>query len=74
MCVLGTSGAGKSFFVKLMLLRNRYMGISQFVIDPDGEYYKVCKELEGTYIKIGNNNSKIASNNFAPDPIIVSLI
>jgi len=58
MCVLGTSGAGKSFFVKLMLLRNRYMGISQFVIDPDGEYYKVCNELGGTFIKLGNNNGQ----------------
>lgn len=56
MCVLGTSGAGKSFFVKLMILRNRYNRISQFVIDPDGEYYKVCKELGGEYIKIGGSN------------------
>ncbi len=56
MCVLGTSGAGKSFFVKLMLLRNRYLGISQFVIDPEGEYYKVCNELNGTFIKLGNDN------------------
>jgi len=58
MCVLGTSGAGKSFFVKLMILRNRYMEINQFVIDPDGEYYKVCDELNGTCIKLGNNNGQ----------------
>lgn len=56
MCVLGTSGAGKSFFVKLMILRNRYVGISQFIIDPDGEYFKVCKKLGGTYMKIGSGN------------------
>ena len=58
MCVLGTSGAGKSFFVKLMLLRNRYMGISQFVIDPEGEYNKICNELDGTFIKFGSNNGE----------------
>lgn len=72
MCVMGTSGAGKSFFVKLMLLRNRYFGISQFVIDPDGEYKKVCDKLDGTYIKFGGNTAyinvmDIRENSFADD-------
>lgn len=58
MCVLGTSGAGKSFFVKLMILRNRYLGISQFVIDPDSEYKKLCATLGGTYIKFGSGEEK----------------
>lgn len=57
MCVLGTSGAGKSFFVKLMILRNRYMGIRQFVVDPDGEYSKVCKALNGLYINVNSLSS-----------------
>ncbi|MBP3284672.1 MAG: ATP-binding protein [Clostridia bacterium] len=52
MCVLGTSGAGKSFLVKLMLLRNRYLGIQQFVIDPDSEYRSVCESLDGTFLEI----------------------
>lgn len=73
MCVLGTSGAGKSFFVKLMILRNRYLGINQFVIDPDGEYFKVCKALEGAYIKLGGkldtfiNVMDIRENDFLED-------
>lgn len=71
MCVLGTSGSGKSFFVKLMLLRNRYFGISQFVIDPDGEYFKVCEKLGGTYIKLGGNDfvniMDIRENAFSED-------
>lgn len=61
MCVLGTSGAGKSFLVKLMILRNRYMGVKQFVIDPDGEYSKVCNALEGVYITV-NSMSKFSIN------------
>lgn len=61
MCVLGTSGAGKSFFVKLMILRNRYMGIKQFVVDPDGEYSKVCNALGGLYINI-NSMSEFSIN------------
>jgi len=52
MCVLGTSGAGKSFLVKLMILRNRYLGIKQFVIDPDSEYRSVCESLDGTFLEI----------------------
>lgn len=53
MCVLGTSGAGKSFLVKLMIIRNRFMNIDQFVIDPDREYERVCKILDGSMIKLG---------------------
>lgn len=52
MCVLGTSGAGKSFLVKLMILRNRYLGIQQFVIDPDSEYKRVCENLDGSFLEI----------------------
>ena len=37
MCVFGTSGAGKSFFIKLMALRFRLLGIEQYIIDPDRE-------------------------------------
>ena len=58
MCVLGTSGAGKSFFVKLMILRNRYLGINQFIIDPDSEYKKLSDSLDGTYIKFGSGEEK----------------
>lgn len=52
-CIFGTSGAGKSFYTKLLILRNRLLGIEQYVIDPDREYTNLCKELEGTLLKIG---------------------
>ena len=44
---------GKSFFIKLMILRYRLIGLEQYVIDPDREYGKLCKELEGSIIKLG---------------------
>lgn len=44
---------GKSFFTKLMILRYRLMGIEQYVIDPEREYFNICKELNGTLIKLG---------------------
>lgn len=51
--IFGTSGAGKSFYTKLLILRNRLLGIEQYVIDPDREYYKICEKLDGTMLKIG---------------------
>ncbi len=57
MFVVGTSGSGKSYFVKLMINRNRFLNISQFVIDPDREYSKICKKLGGTLINFGANQT-----------------
>lgn len=52
-CIFGTSGAGKSFYTKLLILRSRLIGIEQYVIDPDREYTNICKQLKGTLLKIG---------------------
>ncbi len=53
-CVyLGQVVHGKSFYIKLLILRYRLLGIYQYIIDPDREYTKLCKELEGTLLKIG---------------------
>ena len=53
MCIFGTSGAGKSFYTKLLILRYRLLGIEQYVIDPEREYINLAEELNGTEIKIG---------------------
>ena len=53
MCIFGTSGSGKSFYTKLLILRYRLLGIEQYVIDPEREYSEICKNLQGTEIKIG---------------------
>ena len=57
MCIFGTSGAGKSFFVKLLIMRYRMLQMEQYIIDPEREYDKVCNYLEGTLIKIGPTSS-----------------
>ena len=60
MCVFGTSGAGKSFYTKLLIIRNRLFGIEQYVIDPEREYLSIAKALDGVVIKIGpTSNSYI---------------
>ena len=56
-CIFGTSGAGKSFFTKLLILRSRLFGIKQYVIDPEREYTNICKKLKGTLIKIGPSSN-----------------
>ena len=57
MCIFGTSGAGKSFYTKLLILRYRLLGIEQYVIDPEREYIKLAKELDETEIKIGPSSN-----------------
>ena len=51
--IFGTSGAGKSFYTKLLILRNILLGIEQYIIDPDREYTNICEKLGGTMLKIG---------------------
>ena len=55
MCIFGTSGAGKSFYTKLLILRYRLLGIEQYVIDPEREYNILGKNLGATIIKLGPN-------------------
>ena len=52
-CIFGTSGAGKSFYTKLLILRYTLLGIKQYIIDPDREYNKICEKLNGVEIKLG---------------------
>ena len=56
-CIFGTSGAGKSFYTKLLILRYKLLGISQYIIDPEREYNNICERLKGTQIKIGPNSN-----------------
>lgn len=56
MCVFGTSGAGKSYYIKLNILRYRLFGIEQYVIDPEREYTGLCNKLDGTLLKLGPNS------------------
>ena len=56
-CIFGTSGAGKSFYTKLLILRYRLMGIKQYIIDPEREYVNLSDKLRGTRIIIGPNSN-----------------
>ncbi|GGU39623.1 hypothetical protein GCM10010178_34910 [Lentzea flava] len=51
--VLGRSGAGKSYLVKLELLRSLYRGVEIAVIDPEDEYARLAAAVGGTYVHLG---------------------
>jgi len=50
--VFATSGAGKSYAVKLEILRSIMMGIDVIVIDPEMEYKNLTEAVGGTYINL----------------------
>ncbi|MBI4250641.1 ATP-binding protein [Candidatus Uhrbacteria bacterium] len=50
--VFATSGAGKSYAIKLEVLRTMMMGADVIVIDPEKEYQHLCEAVGGTYINI----------------------
>jgi type IV secretory pathway VirB4 component len=55
--VFATSGAGKSFAVKLEILRALMFGTEVFVIDPENEYVELCETVGGTFIPVSLQSS-----------------
>ena len=53
-CILGCSGAGKTFTMQTMALRMRRKGIQVFIIAPlkGHEFYRACKNVGGEFIQI----------------------
>jgi type IV secretory pathway VirB4 component len=51
--VLARSGAGKSYFVKLEVLRSLADGVHVAVIDPDNEYLRLADAVGGVTITLG---------------------
>ncbi len=60
MVIFATSGAGKSYFVKLESLRSLMTGTEVIVIDPESEYKPLASAVGGEYIAFSfNSPSKI---------------
>jgi len=55
-CVFAKSGAGKSYMVKLEVLRSLMMGADIIIIDPENEYKYLTEVIGGTYTKISLNS------------------
>ncbi len=54
--VFAKSGAGKSFFAKTVILRMVSKGIKTIVIDPEGEYLNLAKNLNGKILKLSHDS------------------
>ncbi|OHA04263.1 MAG: hypothetical protein A3J58_00840 [Candidatus Sungbacteria bacterium RIFCSPHIGHO2_02_FULL_52_23] len=50
--IFGTSGAGKSYLVKLEVLRSLMWGIDVIVIDPEREYEYLAQAVGGSVVNI----------------------
>lgn len=48
--ILGKSGSGKSYLIKLEILREFMFGTEVIVVDPEGEYENIAKTLGGEYL------------------------
>jgi len=54
--ILGKSGGGKSFFVKLEALRLLMMDIDVIIIDPENEYKKMAESVAGEFVVFASNS------------------
>ncbi|HYD34873.1 MAG TPA: ATP-binding protein [Vitreimonas sp.] len=58
MVVFAKSGAGKSYTVKLEILRQLMFGIDVIALDPEHEYEDLAKSVGGEYINFTFNSDK----------------
>ncbi len=56
--IFATSGAGKSFTIKLEILRSLMLGTEVIIIDPENEYQNLCSTVGGTYLNVSLNSEE----------------
>lgn len=61
--VLGKSGAGKSYLIKLEVMRQFMLGTEVIIIDPEGEYGNLARSLGGEVLDF-TPNAPIKMNPF----------
>jgi len=52
MCIFAQSGAGKSYAVKLEVLRSLMLGTNIIIVDPENEYEMLSEAVGGSYFKM----------------------
>ncbi len=58
--ILAKSGSGKSYLVKLEILRSLMFDTEVIILDPEGEYKTLCETVGGSYIDFSfDSSSKI---------------
>ena len=73
--ILGKSGGGKSFLIKLETSRLLMMGIDVIIIDPENEYQKLCTSMGGEYVEFSGaasykiNPFELPKDSIEPDEL-----
>jgi hypothetical protein len=57
MVIFAKSGAGKSYAVKLEIMRSLMLGVEVIVLDPENEYRTMCEAVGGSYIPFDFNST-----------------
>src|SRR5699024_4747453 len=57
--ILGRSGAGKSYLVKLEAIRSLYHGTEIAILDPEDEYARLAAAVGGTYFPLGSEGVRL---------------
>ena len=52
--VFACPGAGKSYLTKLLALRARLAGVEVLVVDPEGEYRRLCAAAGGQHVRLAS--------------------
>ena len=58
LAIFATSGAGKSYFTKLVLLRLLLQGVGALIVDPEDEYRALCAAVGGQYIRLASTSAQ----------------
>jgi type IV secretory pathway VirB4 component len=67
--VFAKSGAGKSYTIKLEILRYLMLGTDVIVIDPENEYEALCQTVGGSYMKVSLNSDRRINPFDLPTPL-----
>ncbi|MDP3971267.1 MAG: DUF87 domain-containing protein, partial [bacterium] len=67
--VFASSGAGKSYTIKLEILRSLMMGTDVIVIDPENEYKFLSDSVGGTFINVSLNSEAKINPFDLPKPV-----
>ncbi|MGB0757672.1 MAG: VirB4-like conjugal transfer ATPase, CD1110 family [Patescibacteria group bacterium] len=67
--VFATSGAGKSYAVKLEVLRSLMMGTDVIIIDPEKEYQHLSDAVGGSYINVSLSSENKINPFDLPRPV-----
>lgn len=55
--ILGKSGGGKSFLVKLEALRLLMMDVDVIILDPENEYKRLAESVDGEFVEFSSNSA-----------------